>query len=238
MAKCWDKSQFVAYYRVSTDRQGRSGLGLEAQREAVHNFLDQRPHTLITEMVEVESGRNADRPQLAEAFALCRLHRATLIIAKLDRLARSVAFVSNILESGVDFVAADFPEANRLTIHILAAVAEHEARMISERTRAALSAARARGVILGGDRGNLPRVAALGAQISAKVRSQRAAERARDLMPVVTQMRDAGYTFTAIAAELDQRGIPAARGGIWTAQKVSRLLQRVANPQPVRAGTA
>lgn len=93
MAKCWDKSQFVAYYRVSTGRQGRSGLGLEAQREAVHNFLGQRPHTLIAEMVEVESGRNADRPQLAEAFALCRLHRATLIIAKLDRLARSVAFV-------------------------------------------------------------------------------------------------------------------------------------------------
>lgn len=227
MAKCWDKSQFVAYYRVSTDRQGRSGLGLEAQREAVHNFLGQRPHTLIAEMVEVESGRNADRPQLAEAFALCRLHRATLIIAKLDRLARSVAFVSNILESGVDFVAADFPEANRLTIHILSAVAEHEARMISERTKAALGAARARGVTLGGDRGNLPSVAALGAQISAKVRAQRAAERASDLAPLITNLRRAGRSYEAIAAELEHRGIPSARGGLWTGQKVSRLLRRV-----------
>lgn len=228
MAKCWDRSQFVAYYRVSTDRQGRSGLGLEAQREAVHNFLGQRPHTLIAEMVEVESGRNADRPQLAEAFALCRLHRATLIIAKLDRLARSVAFVSNILESGVDFVAADFPEANRLTIHILSAVAEHEARMISERTKAALSAARARGVRLGGNRGNLPRVAALGAQISAKVRAQRAAERANDIAPLITSLRHAGRSYEAIAAELEQRGIPTAKGGLWTGQKVSRLMKRVA----------
>lgn len=227
MAKCWDKSQFVAYYRVSTNRQGRSGLGLEAQREAVHNFLGQRPHTLIAEMVEVESGRNADRPQLAEAFALCRLHRATLIIAKLDRLARSVAFVSNILESGVDFVAADFPEANRLTIHILSAVAEHEARMISERTKAALGAARARGVTLGGDRGNLPSVAALGAQISAKVRAQRAAERASDLAPLITNLRSAGQSYEAIAAELEHRGIPSARGGLWTGQKVSRLMRRV-----------
>ncbi|KPF79492.1 recombinase family protein [Novosphingobium sp. AAP93] len=228
MAKCSDRSHFVAYYRVSTDRQGRSGLGLDAQREAVHNFLGQRPHTLVAELVEVESGRNADRPQLAEAFALCRVHHATLIIAKLDRLARSVAFVSNILDSGVDFVAADFPEANRLTIHILSAVAEHEARMISERTKAALSAARARGVVLGGNRGNLPAVAAKGALASAKVRSQRAAERARDLAPVITHLRDAGQSFAAIATELEQRGIPAARGGTWTGQKVSRFLQRVA----------
>lgn len=228
MAECSDSKKFVAYYRVSTDRQGRSGLGLDAQREAVHNFLGQRPHTLIAEMVEVESGRNADRPQLAEAFTLCRLHRATLIIAKLDRLARSVAFVSNILESGVDFVAADFPEANRLTIHILSAVAEHEARMISERTKAALSAARARGITLGGDRGNLPSVAVKGALASAKVRSQRADERARDLAPVIVGMRASGHSFQAIAAELERRGIPTARGGLWTRQMVSRLVQRVA----------
>lgn len=230
MSKCSDRNQFVAYYRVSTDRQGRSGLGLDAQRDAVHKFLDQRPHTLISEMVEVESGRNADRPQLAEAFSLCRLHHATLIIAKLDRLARSVAFVSNILESGVDFVAADFPEANRLTIHILSAVAEHEARMISERTKAALNAARARGIVLGGDRGNLPAVATMGAQASAKVRSLRATERARDIAPTIATMRDAGQTYEAIAAELEHRGIQTPRGGIWTGQMVSRLVQRVALP--------
>lgn len=229
MSECLDTKKYVAYYRVSTDRQGRSGLGLDAQREGVHKFLDQRRHTLIAEMTEVESGRNADRPQLAEAFALCRVHRATLIIAKLDRLTRSVAFVSSMLESGVDFVAADFPEANRLTIHILSAVAEHEARMISERTKAALRAARARGTILGGNRGNLPAVAAKGAQASAKVRSHRAMERARDLAPVITTLRDTGHSYEAIAAELEHRGIQSARGGIWTGQKVSRLMRRAAS---------
>jgi DNA invertase Pin-like site-specific DNA recombinase len=230
MAECLDRNQFIAYFRVSTDRQGRSGLGLDAQREAVYNFLAQRPHTLISEKVEVESGRYADRPVLAEAFALCRLHRATLIIAKLDRLARSVAFVSNLLESGVDFVAADFPEANRLTIHILSAVAEHEARMISERTMAALRASKARGVVLGGDRGNLPAVAARGARASAAVRSRLADERARDLAPLILLLRDAGRSFKAIAGELHGRGIPTARGGIWTGQKVSRLMRRAAQP--------
>lgn len=228
MAECLNRSKFIAYYRVSTDRQGRSGLGLDAQREAVHKFLAQRPHKLIAEKVEIESGRNADRPELAEAFALCRVHRATLIIAKLDRLARSVAFVSNILESGVDFIAADFPEANRLTIHILSAVAEHEARMISDRTKAALRAAKARGVVLGGDRGNLPAVAAQGTQASAAVRSRQADERARDLAPLITSLRQAGCSLEAIARELHDRAISTARGGSWTAQNVSRLMRRAA----------
>jgi hypothetical protein len=132
------QGRFVAYYRVSTDRQGRSGLGLEAQREAVRSYLDGGSWQLVEEVVEVESGKRNDRPKLAEALKLCRLHQATLIIAKLDRLARNVAFVSNLMESGVDFVAVDFPQANRLTVHILAAVAEHEAAMISQRTKAAL----------------------------------------------------------------------------------------------------
>lgn len=228
MAECSSRKKFAAYYRVSTDRQGRSGLGLEAQREAVQNFLVQRRHVLISERIEVESGRNADRPELAEALAECRLHRATLIIAKLDRLARSVAFISNILESGVDFVAADFPEANRLTIHILAAVAEHEARMISDRTRAALAAARARGIVLGGDRGNLPAVAGIGAHASARVRSRQADDRARDLSPMIAALRNSGKTYAEVATELERRGVPSARGGIWTAQKVARIMQRVA----------
>jgi DNA invertase Pin-like site-specific DNA recombinase len=128
------QGRFVAYYRVSTDRQGRSGLGLEAQREAVRSYLDGGSWQLVEEVVEVESGKRNDRPKLGEALKLCRLHGATLIIAKLDRLARNVAFVSNLMESGVDFVAVDFPQANRLTVHILAAVAEHEAAMISQRT--------------------------------------------------------------------------------------------------------
>ena len=144
---------FIAYYRVSTARQGHSALGLEAQRQAVRDYLNGASRQLVGEFVEVESGKRSDRPKLAEALRLCRLHGATLVIAKLDRLARNVHFVSSLMESGVDFVAVDFPQANRLTVHILAAVAEHEAKMISERTRAALQAAKTRGVRLGGYRG-------------------------------------------------------------------------------------
>jgi DNA invertase Pin-like site-specific DNA recombinase len=129
--------RFVAYYRVSTDRQGKSGLGLEAQREAVQSYLDGGSWTLAAEVTEVESGKRNDRPELDRALGLCRLYGATLVVAKLDRLARNVAFISKLMESGVDFVAVDFPQANRLTVHILAAVAEHEAAMISARTKAA-----------------------------------------------------------------------------------------------------
>src|SRR5688572_5708004 len=146
---------YVAYYRVSTARQGRSGLGLEAQQVAVRGYLANCSGRLLAELLEVESGRRTDRQKLADALRLCRVHKATLIIAKIDRLARNVAFVSNLMESGVEFTAVDFPQANRLTVHILAAVAEHEREMISQRTKAALAAAKARGRRLGGDRGNL-----------------------------------------------------------------------------------
>src|SRR3954449_713724 len=141
--------RFIAYYRVSTQAQGANGLGLEAQRAAVLAYLDGGSWHLAAEFVEVESGRKDDRPELAKALAACRRLGATLVIAKLDRLARNVAFVSNLMEAGVEFVAVDFPQANRLTIHILAAVAEHEREMISARTKAALSAAKARGTKLG-----------------------------------------------------------------------------------------
>src|SRR5262249_11444060 len=143
----------IAYYRVSTKRQGRSGLGLEAQEAAVRDFLNGGNWRLVKEFTEIESGKRTDRPQLEKAFQACRVYGAKLIIAKLDRLARNVAFISNLMESGVEFEAVDFPQANRLTIHIMAAMAEHEAKMISERTKAALAAAKRRGVKLGGDRG-------------------------------------------------------------------------------------
>src|SRR5271163_2291731 len=139
----------VAYYRVSTQKQGRSGLGLEAQQSTVRNHIEKTNRKLVAELVEIESGTNPDRPKLSEALRLCRLTRSKLIVARLDRLARNVAFVSRLMEAGVDFEAVDFPQANRLTVHILAAVAEYEGRLISERIKAALAAAKARGVKLG-----------------------------------------------------------------------------------------
>jgi DNA invertase Pin-like site-specific DNA recombinase len=145
-------AEFVAYYRVSTDHQGASGLGLNAQRQAVARHMATADQ-LLAEFTEIESGRrDTNRPQLHAALAQCRKRGATLLIARLDRLARNVAFIAGLMESGVDFVAVDMPQANRLTIHILAAVAEHEREMISQRTKAALAQAKARDKRLGNPR--------------------------------------------------------------------------------------
>ena len=222
------KGRFVAYYRVSTDRQGRSGLGLEAQRQAVADYLNGGRWQLVAEFVEVESGRREDRPELARALAACRVHGATLVIAKLDRLARNVAFISNLMAAGVEFVAVDFPQANRLTVHILAAVAEHEREMISARTRAALAAAKARGTKLGNP-GNL-RNRADGTARSARVRQERAGKRAADLWPMVETIRiGAATSLRSIAGELNRRGVPAPAGGAWHANTVRRLLRATAD---------
>src|SRR5271163_3179620 len=203
------KGRFVSYLRVSTARQGVSGLGLEAQREAVARYLNGGSWSLVQEVVEIESGKRNDRPAIAEALRLCRLHRATLIIAKLDRLARNVHFISSLMESGVEFVAVDFPQANRLTVHILAAVAEHEASMISARTKAALGAAKARGVRLGGQRGSLDRMGRMaqkGNAASATVRRAASVKRNEDLLPVIEDMRAVGFsTPQQIADGLNER---------------------------------
>jgi DNA invertase Pin-like site-specific DNA recombinase len=143
------QGKFVAYYRVSTDRQGKSGLGLEAQQAAVRQYLNGGSWQLVGEHVEIETGKRSDRPELVMALDACRRQRAKLVIAKLDRLSRNLAFIATLMDSGVEFVAVDNPHANKLTIHILAAVAEHEREMISERTKAALQAAKARGTRLG-----------------------------------------------------------------------------------------
>src|SRR5215207_7466367 len=140
---------FVAYYRVSTERQGRSGLGLEAQRKAVEDFLNGGNWRLVAEFTEIESSQQADRPALAKAFRACRLHGAKLVIAKIDRLSRDAHFLLGLEKAGVDFVAADMPTANRLTVGIMAMVADEERRMISKRTKEALAAAKARGMKLG-----------------------------------------------------------------------------------------
>src|SRR3954452_3724842 len=150
------QGRYVSYLRVSTDRQGRSGLGLEAQRAAVAAYLDGGNWSLLSEFVEVEHGDNNERPDLAKALHLAKITGATVVIAKLDRLSRDAHFLLGLEKAGVDFVAADLPNANRLTVGIMAMVAEEERRMISARTKAALSAARARGVVLGGFRGYVP----------------------------------------------------------------------------------
>ncbi len=170
--------KYIAYYRVSTQRQGKSGLGLEAQQAAVKDHLNGGRWQLVAQITEVESGKRKDRPKLAEALKLCRVHGATLIIAKLDRLARNVAFVSALMDAGVEFEAVDFPQANRLTIHIMAAVAEHEAKAISERTKAALAAAKVRGVKLGGYRGDM--LTAKARDLGCKARAARATAHASD----------------------------------------------------------
>ena len=209
----------VIYLRVSTDRQGQSGLGLDAQRAAVAAYVAERP--VLGEFVEVESGRKDDRPQLAAALALCRQRRAVLVIAKLDRLARSVAFISNLMASGVEFVAADMPQANRLTVHILAAVAEHEREMIAQRTKAALAVAKARGTRLGNPR---PNMAAARAVASANAARFRAAIR-----PQIQVLRTEGRSLREIATELNARGISCSRGGMWHPASVRALIASVSD---------
>jgi DNA invertase Pin-like site-specific DNA recombinase len=223
------EGKFVSYLRVSTARQGRSGLGLEAQRKAVTDFLNGGNWTLLREFVEVESGKRADRPELEKAFQACRVFGARLVIAKLDRLSRDAHFLLGLEKAGVDFVAADMPHANRLTVGIMAMVADEERRMISARTKAALAAAKRRGVKLGGDRGG--RLTAKARAAGRAVQRQQARNRALDLAPTIKELQEAGCTsLRAIAAALAASGIPAARGGKWTAVQVSRLLEVAAIP--------
>ena len=208
---------FVAYYRVSTDRQGRSGLGLEAQQTAIRNFLNGGNWTLAGEFTEVETGKKDDRPQLAQALALCKRRKAKLVIAKLDRLSRNLAFIATLMDSGVEFVAVDNPHANKLTLHILAAVAQHEREMIAERTKVALQAAKARGVKLGTN----------GAERLSKVNRAAALDRAVRLAPVLKEFQLAGMSAGQIARELSGRNIPTERGGRWHSQTVIRILERI-----------
>jgi DNA invertase Pin-like site-specific DNA recombinase len=219
--------KFVAYYRVSTDRQGQSGLGLDAQRKAVADYLDGGAWELVAEFTEVESGKRADRPQLLQALEACRRHKATLVIAKLDRLARNVAFIANLMESGAEFVACDFPTANRLTLHILAAVAEHEARAISDRTKAALQAAKARGRALGWSNPARREEQRLATERGAEGNRVQADRFAANVLPVVRQIEAAGVsTLHGVAEALNARGIRTARGGKWYPTTVKNLLDR------------
>jgi DNA invertase Pin-like site-specific DNA recombinase len=207
--------KFVSYLRVSTDKQGRSGLGLEAQRAAVESYLNRGRWTLAAEYVETESGKRSDRPKLKAAMNHAKAVGATLVIAKLDRLARNLHFVTGLMESGIEFLAADNPHANRLTIHILAAVAEDEARRISERTKAALAAAKARGVKLGNPNGaRALRGNQVGNKQAMAAVKANAGSRAANLAGIVDDLRAKGVTsIRAMATGLNAQGIMTPCGG-------------------------
>ncbi len=223
--------QIVAYLRVSTARQGASGLGLEAQRASVQGFAAAGGHTIVAELVEVESGGKADRPQLAAALATCRLHRATLVIAKLDRLARNVAFIANLMDGGVDFVACDMPHANRLTLHLLAAIAEHEREMISQRTKAALAAAKARGVRLGNPRGaeHLKWSCKKAAEASATKRRAKAHDHDHVVASMIEELAAAGMNnASTVTRHLNSRGILSPTGKAWSRGQTRIMMSRLA----------
>lgn len=210
-------AQLVAYLRVSTTRQGISGLGMEAQAEAVERYSALAGHEIIATFTEVESGAAKHRPELEKALALCRQRKAVLLIARLDRLSRNLAFVAQLLDSNVEVRAADMPEANRMMIQMLAVFAEHERRLISERTKAALAAAKVRGVILGRNGAELAEGHRTGAKTFAEALRTH----------VEASQADGARTCREIAEWLNDRGIPARERGRWHAGNVARLLARL-----------
>lgn len=225
------QGKFIAYYRVSTARQGRSGLGLEAQQKAVADYLNGGNWKLLKEFTEIESGKLNARPELERALHQCKVTGAKLVIAKLDRLSRNAAFLLALRDSGVKFVCADVPDANNLTIGILALIAEHEREAISQRTREALAAAKRRGVRLGNPNGAAPlRRARKGNKAAVSAIRQQANEHAARLRPVLDDLRAEGITtLTGIAAALNDRGMQTPRGGTWHASSVRNLLGRIAS---------
>lgn len=213
-------THYFTYLRVSTARQGEAGLGMQAQRSAVETFVRQNGGTILAEFVEVESGKRSDRPELAKALEATRKAKGKLVIAKLDRLARNVAFISTMMDAGVDFVACDQPHASRLTLHILAAVAEDEARRISERTKAALAAAKARGTKLGSP---------IARKTIAKARAARSsyAQKANaTTLAVIRDIQSSGVgTLAGVARALQARGVRTPGGRTsWQPVQVSRML--------------
>lgn len=207
-------TKFVAYYRVSTMKQGFDGLGMDAQISSVQAFAN--GSDIIAEFIEVESGRRNDRPELLKALAVAKANKAVLLIAKIDRLARNVHFVSGLLESGVEIKCADMPEANRMMLQMLSVFAEHEARMISDRTKAALAMAKERGQALGGIRH--------GSMETNRKRGQASADRAYLMIQTITD--HSTMSFNALAKALNQAGHKTTRGNTWTAMQVSRTLER------------
>jgi DNA invertase Pin-like site-specific DNA recombinase len=204
-----------------TSRQGQSGLGLDAQREAVESYLNGGRWSLVAEFTEIESGKRNDRPELEKALAACKKLKARLVIAKLDRLSRNLAFIATLMDSGVEFVAVDNPHANKLMIHILAAAAQHERETISARTSAALRAAKARGKRLGNPKLSEARRSA------AVANKEKADHYSANVLPIIHEIQRSGVqSLRGVARALAARGIRTARGGTWTPVQVSAILER------------
>ncbi|MCP4308857.1 MAG: recombinase family protein [bacterium] len=222
------EGRFVCYYRVSTDRQGRSRLGLDAQREAVEAYLNGNGWEIVAEYTEIESGSKDNRPELSKALKACRLHDATLVFAKFDRLSRDAHFLLGLQKAGVKFVAVDMPDANELTVGIMAIMAQHERRMISDRTKAALAAAKARGVKLRSPDNLTNEARAKGRRRAIEARRTMAAERARDRLEAIQELQADGIgTLMALADALNTRGVPTpSRRGRWQATTVRRVLDK------------
>ena len=219
-------SNFVAYYRVSTERQGKSGLGLEAQKKAVADLIQFNGNKLIAQFKEVESGKRNDRPRLDKAIKRCNATGATLIVAKLDRLSRNAAFLMTLKDSGVALMAADMPEANAMMIGVMALVAQHEREAISRRTKEALAAAKARGQKLGGLRENAPDISQYKDQATA-ARQAKADKRVAVIAEDLQALKAQGLSLNAMAKALNERSIQTARGCEWTPTAVKRALARL-----------
>ena len=217
--------KYVAYYRVSTQKQGASGLGLEAQQRSVRGYV-QGNGQLIAEYTEIESGKKSDRPEFLKAKEHARITKSILVIAKLDRLSRDVAFIANLMKADVDFIACDMPHANKLTIQIMAVIAENEREMISQRTKDALKSAKERGVKLGGFRSTVEHCKeALG--VALKARQKQVASRDADVMTFINNIKAGGVSsYNGIAANLNTQGVATERGKSWTATQVKRVLGR------------
>jgi len=204
--------KFIVYYRVSTQRQGQSGLGLEAQKHACAHY------DIVAEYTEIESGKKSNRPELAKALAHAKKIGATLLIAKLDRLSRNVHFITGLLEAGVPITCADMPEADRTFLQMAAVFAEWEGRRISKRTKAALAAAKRRGIKLGSPN------PAKGGSVTGAQRASATAQVAPQAMPIINALRKAGQSLRAIASALNEAQIPTAMGGQWHASSVRNLI--------------
>ena len=221
----------ISYLRVSTQDQGRSGLGIEAQRAALERFAEAEGFMIAGQFVEVETGKGADalerRPRLAAALAEARKRRCSIAVAKLDRLSRDVHFISGLMAQQVPFIVAELgADVDPFVLHLYAALAEKERKLISDRTKRALEAAKARGVKLGGDRGGLAKGRQRGLEASAEARTAKAQRNADDVLPAIKELQAAGASLRSIAAELTARGIPTPRGSEWTAMGVKRALAR------------